>query len=336
MHILFGIQATGYGHTTRAGAIIPHLQRYGDVDIVVSGYTDKLQISHKNIRRKHGISFMYDQYGRVSITGSLKQLRLDRFISDVRTIDVEKYDLIISDFEPVTAWAARRSNRECVGLSHQASFLSPQTPRPESRSLLAEGILHYYAPINSPRGFHFQRYDTWIEPPVIRNDVLDLNPEDGGHVTVYLPAYSKELLTDLLKKIPEVEWEIFSPHCVEPAVYGNVTIQPLSYEEFLRSLESCHAVFCGAGFETCAESLYLGKKLLVTPVKNQYEQQCNAAALERMGVLSLYEISDQSIPFLKKWIKSDSDAVILPERCDVAGLVDRIILERGEKGGIAN
>jgi hypothetical protein len=32
-------------------------------------------------------------------------------------------------------------------------------------------------------------------------------------------------------------------------------------------------------FETPAEALFLGKKLLVIPMTGQYEQECNAAAL---------------------------------------------------------
>jgi hypothetical protein len=42
-------------------------------------------------------------------------------------------------------------------------------------------------------------------------------------------------------------------------------------------------VLCGAGFETPAEAIYLRKKLLVVPMKNQYEQQCNGIAVEENG-----------------------------------------------------
>jgi hypothetical protein len=48
---------------------------------------------------------------------------------------------------------------------------------------------------------------------------------------------------------------------------------------------------CGAGFELPAETLYLKKKLLVIPMKNQYEQYCNAAVLEKMGVTVLESLN---------------------------------------------
>ena len=40
----------------------------------------------------------------------------------------------------------------------------------------------------------------------------------------------------------------------------------------------------GAGFTLTSEALYLGKKLLIIPQKNQYEQQCNTVALASLGV----------------------------------------------------
>ena len=61
---------------------------------------------------------------------------------------------------------------------------------------------------------------------------------------------------------------------------------------------------CGAGFETPSEALYLKKKLLVIPMKNQYEQQCNAEALKDMGVSVIYDLNQKNIKFIEDWIKS--------------------------------
>jgi uncharacterized protein (TIGR00661 family) len=63
-------------------------------------------------------------------------------------------------------------------------------------------------------------------------------------------------------------------------------------------------VLCGAGFETPAEALYLGKKLMVVPIRNQYEQLCNAAALRMEGVHVLHKLSKKSIPALNNWLQS--------------------------------
>ena len=63
-------------------------------------------------------------------------------------------------------------------------------------------------------------------------------------------------------------------------------------------------MLCGAGFETPAEALYLKKKLLVIPMKNQYEQQCNAEALKKLGVPVLKGLEKKDLGVIKSWIES--------------------------------
>ncbi|MDP4129751.1 MAG: glycosyltransferase family protein [Bacteroidota bacterium] len=41
------------------------------------------------------------------------------------------------------------------------------------------------------------------------------------------------------------------------------------------------SVIAGAGFETPAEAMYLGKTLMVVPAKGHYKQKCKAAALQK-------------------------------------------------------
>ena len=54
----------------------------------------------------------------------------------------------------------------------------------------------------------------------------------------------------------------------------NIIIRPVNNQDFVKSLSTCSGVICGAGFETPAEALFLKKKLLVIPMKGQFEQQC--------------------------------------------------------------
>jgi uncharacterized protein (TIGR00661 family) len=59
---------------------------------------------------------------------------------------------------------------------------------------------------------------------------------------------------------------------------------------------------CGAGFESPAEALYLQKKLMVIPMKGQYEQQCNAAALNQLGVPVLKTLKIDYLNQIKNWV----------------------------------
>jgi len=175
-------------------------------------------------------------------------------------------------------------------------------------------VLKKYAPADAEIGFHFQRYAPEIRTPIIRRQVREASVKCEGHVTVYLPAYGAQALLAVLGQIPEVRWEVFSRHWDTPITKGNVRFLPASSDGFLTSMASSSGVLCGAGFETPSEALFLGKPLLVVPMKGQFEQQCNAAALASMGVTTLPEFGPQSVDVLRAWLhESKTIAVDYPD-----------------------
>lgn len=323
MKILYGIQGTGHGHISRARELLPELCRYANIDLLISGYNCKLTLQSDIRYRKHGISMTYDSQGGISILETLRSLRPIRFITDIQSIPVEEYDLVISDYEPVTAWAAKTANVPSLALSHQAAFLSQATPRPETRSALAEAILQYFAPTDYAIGFHFKAYDSFIEPPIIRSEIQNLSPIQANHITVYLPAFDPSLLTAIFHKLDHCEWHIFSPGCNKYRKSKNVQMHPVSNKIFLESFESCKGVITSAGFEMCAEAMYLGKKLLTIPIRNQYEQVCNAAAMKELDIIVINSISGQ-LQKLQQWLESDH-VVPLNNVADVESLITDIL-----------
>ncbi|PAU95408.1 hypothetical protein CK503_04215 [Aliifodinibius salipaludis] len=322
MKILYGIQGTGHGHISRARELLPKLCKGANVDLLISGYNCELSLERDIRYRKHGISMNYDSRGGISILETLRSLRPIRFITDTQSIPIEEYDLVISDYEPVTAWAAKTKNVPSLALSHQAAFLSQATPRPKTRSRFAEAILQHFAPTDHAIGFHFKTYDSFIEPPIIRSEIQKLSPSQAEHITVYLPAFDPNLLTTTFHRFDHYNWHIFSPSCNKYRKSKNVQVYPVSNQIFLESFESCQGVITSAGFEMCAESMYLGKKLLTIPIRNQYEQLCNAAAMKELDVTVLHSISDQ-LQELERWLASDR-VVPLNNSADVENLVTDI------------
>lgn len=304
MRILYGIQGTGNGHISRAKDIIKELTKHSKVDVLVSGSEHEVNPDFEVKYRTKGFGFVFGRRGGIDYWESIKRIKPVGLLKDALKIPVNEYDLVISDFEPITAWCARARGVRSVALSHQASFISPKTPRPRKRSLFAELILKWYAPCSVPIGFHFESYDSFIYTPVIRDEVRKAKIEARGHYTVYLPFFDEMYLTNLLKRI-DVKWEVFSKHYKgAPYTIGNITVFPVAGDEFIRSISTSEGVLCGAGFETPAEALYLGKKLLVIPMKGQYEQSCNAEALRRMGVGVVEKIGPEFEKILSDWIES--------------------------------
>jgi len=305
MRILYGIQGTGHGHISRAREILPLLSNDAEVDVLLSGYNCNMSLENIRVMKKRGLSLTYSDNGRVSLFETIRNLKPITFLKDVKQLKPQSYDLVISDYEPVSAWAAHKAKVPSLALSHQAAFISDFSPRPARQSLLAEQILKKFAPCKSALGFHFRRYDSFVEPPIIRTEILNLSPKPGNHVTVYLPAYHHKNLISHFKAVKSTDWHIFSPSCSQAIEDANVFVQPVSNTEFLKSLETCRGVLTSGGFETCAEAMYLGKKLMVIPIQNQYEQLCNAAALQQMGIRVVYKISGQFSTVLEEWLYSE-------------------------------
>jgi uncharacterized protein (TIGR00661 family) len=63
-------------------------------------------------------------------------------------------------------------------------------------------------------------------------------------------------------------------------------------------------VLCGGGFETPAEALFLKKKLMVIPMKNQYEQQLNAELLREIGVPVIKSLKPKHNDKILDWLQN--------------------------------
>ncbi len=323
MKILYAIQGTGNGHMARAFDVIPHLKRHAEVDIFISGIQCDIKLPWKVKYCYHGLSFIFGKKGGVDTKQTFKKFRPVQLIKEVLSVPVNEYDLVINDFEPVTAWACKLRQVKCVGLSHQSAVLHPLAPKPDRIDLFGKAILKYYAPVSVSQGFHFNKLGNDVSTPVIRDDIRWANNTDKGHYTVYLPSYSDIKIISILSQFPSIKWHVFSKHTDDAYIAGNIKINPVNKEKFTKSFVSAKGVLCNAGFETPAEALFLGKKLCVIPMKGQYEQQCNAAFLKSMGVTKLDSFS-KDFDMIKSWIESD-ERININYPDNLGDIIDQII-----------
>ena len=324
MKILYAIQATGNGHLSRARDIIPILQKKGDVDILVSGIQADVELPFEITYRFKGLSFIFGKKGGVDLLETYKKSRLKRLIAEIKSLPVENYNIVISDFEPVSSWACYFKNKKCISLSHQAGVVHKASPQPKHTDLLGRAILRYYAPATFRYGFHFKPYADRIFTPVIRKQIRETIPTNEGRYTVYLPAYSDQKIAKILNHCKGIKWEVFSKQIEKPYTIRDIHFFPINNEAFIRSMASSAGVLCGAGFETPAEALYLGKKLMVIPMKHQYEQHCNAAALKEMGVPVLKKLKLKRLELIISWICSS--ATIPVDYPDITEqIIDRVL-----------
>lgn len=327
MKILYGIQGTGNGHITRAMEIIPHLQQRGEVDVLLSGVHSELSLPFPVKYRQRGLGFVFGKKGGIDLVETYKKSRLKQFYREVTSLPVEKYDLVISDFEPITAWACIRNQKSCVGLSNQVSLLSPLVPKGGSEDLVGKFIIRNYAPCSVNIGFSYKNYDHNIYTPIIRKGLRERLITEQGHYTVYLPSYGDEKIEKVLGQFEGHAMEVFSKSAKEVRRVGNLTFHPLSKSRFEESVTSASGIISAAGFGTTTEALFMGKKLLVVPQKNQYEQACNAEALRGLGIPVLKSLKKKYADTIDEWL-NEPKAVKMAYPDHTASLVEDLILHQ--------
>jgi len=299
--ILYALNGTGAGHITRAREIIPYLKKKHKVDILISGSNyiidTKIDIKY-NFR---GFTFAINKNGKVSYLKSFFKNNIIQFFIDLFRLNISQYDLIISDFEPISAWSSKLKGKTSLQLSHQASLFSKRSPRPTKIDKLAEFFIKWYSPCDKYIGFHFKEYDKNIYGPLLRQKIIDAIPKTENYYVVYLWNYRIEDIVEILSELKKYQFKVFDSHSEKISKVDNCEIFPTSDNVFFNAILNCKGVICGAGFELPAEALYLKKKLYVIPIGNQYEQKCNAEALIHMGVASHDTLNKKQ---LSKWLDS--------------------------------
>lgn len=297
--IFYGVQGTGNGHITRARVMAKALYAAGfDVQFQFTGrpaaqYFDMDVFNGYQLRQ--GLTFDTHN-GQVSYWGTVMKASPLRFLKDVRELDLSAYDIVISDFEPVTAWAARRQKKPVIGIGHQYAF-EHDIPRKGSDPL-ADQVMKWFAPADRGIGLHWHHFGQPVLPPIIETPPFPsaINPRK---IMVYLPFEDTEAVIRHLCPFENFDFHIYSPNVV-PSRYAHIVCKPLSRDGFQRDLYDCAGIISNAGFELASESLQLGKKILVKPLHAQMEQISNAAALEQLGYgRSMFEIDPAVI---EEWL----------------------------------
>ncbi len=302
MKILYAVQGTGNGHVARARHLIPLIaaQPGVELEVWISGTESQVNLPIKASKAFEGISLKYNRHGGLSYLKTLWQNRWGQFVADVIKAPIKQYDLVVCDFEPVSAWAAKLRGARLLEVSHQAAVRHPKAPRPKQHNPIGEFILKHFAPSEQAIGFHAKSFAEGMYPPLIRKEIRDL-PQNARHqILVYLPAYGTDDLIAFFADSP-VPVKAFVPNIDHARQEGSLRVEAVDSERFLQAFAESDSVLCSAGFELPTEALFHKKRLAVIPIAGQYEQLCNAAALVQVGAwqaTSLHKLN------LVRWLNS--------------------------------
>jgi len=305
MKIFYAIQGTGNGHISRAEQLYPYLQKHGEVDFFLSGSNAQLQTPLPIKYKSNGISLHYKNTGGMDYGKISKSLGFNIY-KEAKALPIENYDVIINDFEFITSLACTLKKKKSIQFGHQASFQSKLTPRASNFNPLGNWVLNKFVKSTDYLGLHFESYDKNIYNPIIKDEIINAFPIDNGHITVYLPQYSVSFLSPYLLAQSKFNFEIFTKEVKHPTNYKNLTLLPIDNKTFTNSLIQCHGIITAGGFETPAEALYLKKKLLSIPILNHFEQECNGAAMQKLGVTVIKKIDKNFNQVFTEWVQAEN------------------------------
>ncbi len=310
MKILMGVQATGNGHITRARAMSDAFaKRDIDVDYIFSGRDPKELFDMEQFgdyRCYSGLTFVTEA-GAVKPIATYQKNSLCQLYRDINNLDLSEYDLVMTDFEPISAWAARRQKKPSIAMGHQNAF-DYAIPKAGNNPIV-QLFMGYFAPAKVRLGLHWHHFGQPILPPIADTHCSD-HDTIQNKIVVYLGFEQQEHVIEWLTPFTDYEFYIYA--AVSKAEdRGHLHLRPLSRTGFQNDLADCNGVISNAGFELASEAIHLGKKVLVKPLKGQMEQLSNALALEQLS-LGMEMQSLDSVK-LRQWLDNfEGKQVIYP------------------------
>lgn len=295
MRILLGVQGTGNGHLSRCSALSEALMQHDvEVDYLISGRASEHFFDMESFPQwqwRQGLSFAV-RNGRIDLGATLRQNQWKQFWRDVKALDLSSYDLVVTDYEPVVAWAARRQKVRCIGMGRQYAFYH------HTQSLrlpwMYQQMIRWFAPVTDVVGMHWIADGQHVLPPIVHHRTTAQQAEKD-HFLVYLPFESLISVHRLLVKFPHYRFSVFHPDAKRQTLAG-IDYYPPSRTKFAEHFVRAEGVISNAGFETACEALAYGKKLLVRPLAGQFEQLANARCLAELGLATqLTELSEEGL-----------------------------------------
>lgn len=294
--IVYGVSGEGSGHSSRSSEVLQDLIAHGH-EVRVATYArgiDNLADDYDCIEIEGLTIVSHDN--RVSRLGTVAEnlRRTANLVRRCRKLRREGFrefrpDVVITDFEPMTAYLARLNDVPLITVDNQqrmrymqyepppgmlfdrymtVAIIAAMTPRPAASCVTA------FVP-GEPTNDH-----TWIFPPLVRREVRCETATRGSRYLVYTTS-GFDTLNEVLQRFPNENFIVYGSG--RDDALANLQFRLPSKTGFIADLVAAKGVIATAGFTLISESLYLGKPYLALPIAGQFEQELNAWQLEQSG-----------------------------------------------------
>lgn len=294
--IVYGVAGEGSGHSSRAREMASHLRDRGH-DLWLVSYDRGYRNLKDDFRvfETEGLTIASED-NKVSVVKTFTE-NLKRFpeghrrLQELREELFKKFqpEFIITDFEPMTAYLAYHYDLPLISIDNQHRMRYVEYDCPdgwEFESEVTKNIIRAMVPrptVSLVTAFcsgKLRNDRTFLFPPILRSEVLELQSQPGEHILVYVTSGFDTLL-EQLARFGREQFRVYGYDRSDRE--GVLEFKPFSKDGFLQDLASAKAVIATAGFTLISEALYLKKPYLALPMQGQFEQQLNGFQLSQLG-----------------------------------------------------
>ena len=315
---VFAVQGEGRGHLTQALTLSKSFQEDGHtVCCVILG-----RDPHKEVpdffMNKINAPVIQVESPRFSMNASGTSLNLKKTVLTTfgrwniykqslarikEVVDHYNPDIVVNFFEPLISLYVLNYTRKfkIISIAHQYIYLHKKFRFPHGFPVQATLLKWYtrFTSLGSDKILALSMYELpdsqksklMITPPALRKELFHKKSEEGGFILIYV--MSSGFMKDIMnwhKKNPDTRLICFTDNRDVKERYKGLykvdetlSFHSLDDEKFLDLMSTCSALVSTAGFESVCEAIYLGKPVMLVPIKGHFEQYCNAKDAERIG-----------------------------------------------------
>lgn len=304
--IFYSVCGEGMGHAIRSSVILEHLTKKYDVYIFSSERAyEFLASKFDNVFEIGGFNTVYENNVVRTKKTFFKALKAnptnlkDGYNVLYKECKRIKPNIIISDFENYSSMLSKIMNIPLISLdnihmltqceydyppNHKADML---TAKAVTKSYILRPKRHiitafFYPPLKHPKM-------TALYPPVLREEIMKLEPVEGEHVLVYQTAESSINLMEELKKL---DYKFIVYGFNKDEVDENLTYRSFNEEQIFEDMRTAKAIIVNGGFTMISEAIYLKKPIYSTPAHKNFEQILNGFYVEKLGFGESHENLD--------------------------------------------
>lgn len=310
--ILWGVCGIGHGHVFRQLPLIEHFAK--DSEIVIFGYGESYEFyarrfaasPHVHVAKVAVPYYVGDANGLdFAATAARPENRQDYATINAAAMafaaqKIGRPDLVISDYEPVSAQYAYAHKSRLVTIDQQSKYLCGDFPQPLNGQYFNDEVMRlrlFFPQADKRLACSFFRVaqrsgdveDVEIYPPVLSEKILAVRRAPDPKKVAILMYVSAQMRDEgrfaeieaACASLPDVDFHMFGkgvPACADP----NVQTYEHGDARFYDVLATCHGIVSTAGHGLLSEAMHLGIPVYAMPLP-LYEQEMNAHILQKHG-----------------------------------------------------